>query len=346
MSQSVAVVTGRLFRGSEMSLPAQAVAEDAVRTAATAVLKQQNICSLYGALACGVDIIVAEAALDLGISFHAALPFALVHFVKRSVDIGDPPGSPGLWRARFEAALPRATSLAIAEDAEPLERDLDGYFHYGFRFMAGLALMHARAVGAECRLIAVTDVRAPGDIASSSRAAADWRAAGRALDLIKLPASGDRGAPRPHRDSAFRPCVYLWDSSGHRVDHLAGAVLSGIGASVALPASRAGGAGICVVVDGIDAAIRIAGAAVASVGPLRTLCDFGLVLGADLQPDARTIVARAAASTMPRLPAGPLATLSFAAQAVTELGDRLDIREAGGMGEGLALYRFRLQENA
>ena len=57
MSRSVAVVTGRLFRGSEMSLPAQAAAEDAVGTAATAVLKRRDICSLYGALACGVDII-------------------------------------------------------------------------------------------------------------------------------------------------------------------------------------------------------------------------------------------------------------------------------------------------
>ena len=81
-------------------------------------------------------------------------------------------------------------------------------------------------------------------------------------------------------------------------------------------------------------AIRIAGAAAASVGQLRTLCDFGPALGADLQPDAQMIVTRAAASAVPRLPADPLATFNFAAQAVTEFGDRLDIREAGGVGRG------------
>ena len=354
----VALVTGHLFRGGEMDAAAQAKAGDAIRAEAERVLKEQNIGNVFGALACGADIVVAEAALDLGIPFHAVLPFSIERYVELSVALGDTKGVPS-WRKRFDEVLERAASLTLIDDEVPLDRDLDGHFFYSFRFMAGLAIMRADVLETECRLIAVVDGTEAKSLAGASRALADWVAAGRAVDTIAFPFARHAPAGLARGATAFRPVVLFWDIGGSGADEKAVAK-SGVAKkkdfSVVARSSRVGGKGTAVVAPSLAAAIELAETCASGKGGqhLRIICDFGPVLGADMKPDEKMIAHLEAGSDMPGFPPGrPLATLSFAAQAVAEPGGRVQPRAVGradetadgeGRGKrrsGLPVYRLR-----
>ena len=156
--KSVALITGHMFRASEMDAETQAVAGKAVRAQAETILDRTKVGHLYGALACGADIAVGEAAVDLGIPFHVVLPFPVSRFCELSVRICDFDGS-SAWQQRFDKLLGEAASLDMIDDEMPLDRDLDGHFFYGFRYAVGAALLRAGTLQADCRLIAVTDGR-------------------------------------------------------------------------------------------------------------------------------------------------------------------------------------------
>ncbi len=353
----VALVAGHLFRGSEMDAGKQAEAAASIRAEAEAIFARTNVGNLFGALACGTDIVVAEAALDAGIPFHAVLPLPLDRFAELSVDIGDPEGGEGGWRKRFDDVLARAASLTIVDDEMPLDRDLDGHFFYGFRFMAGQALLRASLLQAECRLIAVTDGAEAVNLAGTSRAVSDWLEAGRALDAITYPFKRKAPAGRPRGSSSFRPVVLLWDVAGSRADQAAmkSALKSkALGASardfaIVPRASRVGGEGTAIVAPSLDAALRLAEACADASGAVRVICDFGPVLGGDMRPDEKMIARLKAGSDMPGFPSRhPLSTLPFAAQAVAEAGGALDVRAVGraeetrGEEEGRARRRSGL----
>lgn len=358
--KSIALVTGHLFRGSEMDAAAQAKAADAIRDRAFAIFKEKNVGNLFGALACGADVVVAEAALESGIPFHAVIPFPLKRFAELSVDIGDPKGGEGSWRKRFDDVLARAASLTIVDDELPLERDLDGHFYYGFRFMAGQALMRASLLQTECRLIAATDSAPAANVAGSSRAVSDWLESGGHVDHIAFPVPRKAPAGRGRGASSFRPVVLLWDVGGKRADQAA--VKSALKAKdfsarknefhVVERASRVGGEGSAVVAPSLEASIRFAEtcAKIADeAGSLRIIMDFGPVLGADMEPDPKMIARLKAGSDMPGFPSGrPLATLAFAAQAVADFGAKLEVRAIGrteeirGETEGRARRRSGL----
>jgi CRP-like cAMP-binding protein len=358
--KTVALVTGHLFRGSEMDSEAQANAAKSIRARAIELLGERKVGNLFGALACGTDIVVAEAALESDIPFHAVIPFPLSRFAELSVDIGDPKGAEGSWRKRFDDMLSRATSLTIVDDELPLDRDLDGHFYYALRFAAGQALMRAALLQTECRLIAAIDGAEAVNVAGSSRAVADWLETGRPIDTIEFSFPRKAPAGRARGASSFRPVVLVWDVAGTRADHDAikqalkakdlGAGKAGF--QIVARASRVGGAGTAVVAPTLEAAIKFAEACAADpseAGALRIISDFGPVLGADMQPDAKMIARLKAGSDMPGFPSGrALATQAFAAQAVAEFGTRLDVRAVGrteetrGEGEGRARRRSGL----
>ncbi len=358
--RSVAVVTGHLFRGGEMDAAAQAKADDAIRAEAERILKEQNVGNVFGGLACGADIVIAEAALDLGIPFHAVLPFPVERYVALSVSIGDVEGVTP-WRERLDAVLERAASFTLIDDEQPLDRDLDGHFFYGFRFMAGLAIMRAETLETECRLIAVTDGTEAVNMAGANRAVADWLEAGRSADAIHFPFGRKAPSGRARGASAFRPVVLLWDVGGSGADEAA-LKKSGVAKkkdfSIVARSSRVGGEGTAIVAPSLEAAIRLAESCAEGKGgdALRIICDFGPVLGADADPDERMIAKLKAGSDMPGFPPGrPLSTLAFAAQAVAEFGFSLQTRAVGRADEtaedagkarrrsGLPVYRLSLK---
>ena len=91
-ARNVAVFSGHMFRGDELDEAAQETTEAEIRQRAEAFFKAQNVGIVYGALAAGTDIILAETALKLGAELDIVLPFATERFIETSVKIGDPPG--------------------------------------------------------------------------------------------------------------------------------------------------------------------------------------------------------------------------------------------------------------
>ncbi|MEZ5829190.1 MAG: helix-turn-helix domain-containing protein [Hyphomicrobiales bacterium] len=330
--RNVAAISGHMFRGNELDAAAQDATEAEIRKAAEKLFTAHNVGFVYGALACGSDIILAETALKLGAEFEAVLPFNTERFIETSVKIGDPPGEEGKWEKRARAILEGAhgpCTLTIMDPQEPVERDLDGYFFYGFRYAAGCALQRAAMLQTACGLIVVSDDTEPGSIAGTNRIVADWRKHGRPFDVI--PYSHKR-PPRPSRErgeTAFRPVVFLWDGAPEakgadaNLDKLFKKVGKGIDRIERT--HRDGRRGCCLVTETTEQALATGRAAVEAAQkakhPLRIICDFGLVLGASLKPDKKLVARLQSADDLPGLPLDcVLATEAYAAQAKFDLG--------------------------
>ena len=339
--RNVAVVSGHLFRGGELDEAAQQETEAEVRKRADALLAAHNVGFLYGALAAGSDIVIAEAALARGAEFHCVLPFPTEPFIETSVRIGDPPGREGKWEARLRAILDGRLgpcSLTVMEPAEPAERDLDGAFFYAFRYAAGEALQRAATLQARCRLIVVSDEADGGTIAGANQVLIDWRSHGRAYDIIPYPHARPPRPPSEKTHSAFRPVVFLWDAAPDDTEH--DAKLDGLFGAVApnLPrverTHRDGRRGLCLLAasteDALGVALEAAAASRAAGHPLRVVCDFGLVLDGDRAFDKKLVARLQSADDLPGLPGDRvLATQAYAAQIKFDHGDRVALVPVG-----------------
>jgi hypothetical protein len=314
---------------------AQRETEAMIRERAEALFTAHNIGIVYGALAAGSDIIVAETALALGIELDVVLPFATERFVETSVKIGDPPGHEGKWEKRFRGLLEGsagARSLTIMDPMDPLERDLDGYFFYAFRYAAGCALQRAATLQTHCRLLAVADDAGIDTDAGSNRAIADWREHDRPFDLIAFPHQRATSGNRGKAGQAFRPVIFLWDAGSDGKDgkvaldklcKAAGKSLAHIDRT-----HRDGRRGVCLIAESTKEALKAALAAADAARErklaTRIVCDFGPVLGSDNAPDKKLVARLQAADDFPGLPLdGVLATEAYAAQAKFDLGDKV-----------------------
>jgi len=337
--RNVAVISGHMFRGAELDAAAQVETEAAIGARAEALFAAHNVGFVYGALACGADIILAETALKRGAEFEAVLPFNTERFIETSVRIGDPPGEPGKWEKRFREILDGTLgpcALTIMEPQDPIERDIDGYFFYGFRYAAGCALQRAAMLQTACGLIAVSDDTESDSVAGANRVLADWRARGRPFDLIAYP--HDR-PPRPVRargETAFRPVVFLWDGAPEAKDSSLDKLFKkiGKGSDIVERTHRDGRRGACLVAGTTADAMATARAAVEMARKakhsLRVICDFGLVLGTSLKLDKKLVTRLQAADDLPGLPLDlVLATEAFAAQAKFDQGDEVMLVPVG-----------------
>ncbi|MGZ8417630.1 MAG: helix-turn-helix domain-containing protein, partial [Methyloceanibacter sp.] len=334
-ARNVAVFSGHLFRGKELDEAAQETTEAEIRRRAETLFKAHNVGIVYGALAAGTDIILAETALKLGAELDIVLPFATERFIETSVRIGDPPGFAGKWEKRFRAILDGsqgARSLTIMDSTDPAERDLDGYFFYAFRYAAGCALQRAGVLQTQCRLVVVSDEGEPDTIAGTNRAIADWRAQGRALDLIPFAQARAKRATKRSTASVFRPALFLWDAVPDSRDAKSMldkfAKVAGKGLKRIDRTHRDGRLGTCLIAtttqEALAAAAAIAEAARNAKQSIRIICDFGHLLGSDLEPDKKLVVRLQSADDLPGLPLDcVLATEAFAAQAKFDLGEKI-----------------------
>ncbi|MFZ2019422.1 MAG: Crp/Fnr family transcriptional regulator, partial [Methyloceanibacter sp.] len=213
--RSVAVFSGHLFRGSELDENAQQAIEADIRASAEPLLAEHNVGIVYGALASGTDIILAETALAASAELDVVLPFSTERFIETSVKIGDPSGKPGKWEKRFRAILESQSvrSLTIMGANDPSERDLDGYFFHAFRYAAGCALQRAATLQTNCRLLVVADANGPDTIAGANRVLDDWREHGRPFDLLPYPHPRLAREQREGSLTVFRPVLFLWDAA-------------------------------------------------------------------------------------------------------------------------------------
>jgi class 3 adenylate cyclase len=125
----------------------------------------------YGALACGADILIAEAILKRGGELHVVLPF----FEKDFVDASVKPGGEA-WIGRFEACMAKAASVTLATRMNYVRHD--GQFSYGAQFAMGLTRLRAAQLAAGSVQLAVWDGQPARGDSGAAVDVATWRALG------------------------------------------------------------------------------------------------------------------------------------------------------------------------
>lgn len=171
---------------------ADAAAEARVRAQVDAVLDEEDVGFAYGALACGADIVAAEALLDRGVELNVILPFEEEDFLVQSVL----PGGPG-WEARYHACRARAKhtifSSPMAYFGNPDQ------YGYASRMAMGLTCLRAEHLAAEPIQLAIWDGLAPEGPAGTGADVLAWQGAGgrtRSVDPGAVRRGLDRPAPR------------------------------------------------------------------------------------------------------------------------------------------------------
>lgn len=149
------------FRGL-IDLPSD---EGAVRALVAATLDDIKPGFVFGALAAGADILVAEMAIERGAQLHVVLPASVETFRETSVT---PFGSG--WAERFDALLDAAEIVETLADRSSLSR---AAIALGDEIAMGLTIRNARSLAS--RPLALR-LRRPTDSASGAEAA--WRRRG------------------------------------------------------------------------------------------------------------------------------------------------------------------------
>jgi CRP-like cAMP-binding protein len=299
--KTVCLIAGHLFRGSQMDFDRQQAEAARITEAARDLYRRHDVGYVYGALACGADILLAEAALELGIEFHAVLPFDTELFLETSVKMGDPPGHSGFWAARYNDVLQQATSLIVLSKSEPPRAAMDSFYLYAARHLGGCALQRSDNLQTTCRLVAVAS-EAPAFHLAATRAFVErWRSLGRQADVIPidLPAV----AARPGKDvpNPFRHCIFVRPSQPAKPAAINR--LKSVTRDVPdVQYFATGDDELCFVVADIggviQAGMRLVELAAQSGLSCSVVCDFGQVLDAKLRI-AQNLVSRLRAASLP-----------------------------------------------
>jgi hypothetical protein len=147
-------------------------------------------------LACGADILFAEALTARGAQLHVWLPFSLDEFKAVSVRTGG-----ASWLRRFEDCLAQATSVSYATTSA-YAGDERVFATCGRRAMSH-ALRQAASQSAEAEQIVVWDGREPFRGWGTAADVKHWRQLGhptRVIPVRTLPIAVLR-TTSPHRDS-------------------------------------------------------------------------------------------------------------------------------------------------
>jgi len=160
-------------------------AEDRLADQIAARLEAESVGFGYGALACGADLIVAEALLARGAELHVVFPCAQDDFVRVSVAPG------GLeWVHRFEDALARAASVTYATEGPYL--GAPELFAFGAEVAMGKALLRASYLATTVSQLAVWDGKPAAGPAGTAVDISAWERTGCTRHVISV----DGGDPR------------------------------------------------------------------------------------------------------------------------------------------------------
>lgn len=181
--------------GTPSRFPAEQHAEVAAQVREK--LRARHVGFAHGSLASGADIIVAEAALELGAELHLVLPFALDEFIAISVERGGPG-----WTERFRKCLGAATSVTIASDSAYANDDV--LFAYAGQIAMGQALNRAASIDARAWQLAVFDGDPAYDKAGTAHDMDQWRAAGGVTEVISVKSTRAGATAAPFNTSSSR----------------------------------------------------------------------------------------------------------------------------------------------
>ena len=127
--------------------------EESVADKVKSTLADNSVGFLFGALAAGADIIVAEQALRLGIQLHVVLPWEADVFANVSVS---PSGKD--WTDRFHRCL-NAANVTVSTNVCDTSATDGAEVAAASEYAMGLALSRAKALGSDALQIAVYDGR-------------------------------------------------------------------------------------------------------------------------------------------------------------------------------------------
>jgi class 3 adenylate cyclase len=172
-------------------------AEHRLRALIDDVLAEEDAGFGYGSLACGADILFAEALLARGAELHVVLPFAEEDFLAQSVLPGG-----AAWLARFRSCLAACASVTSATTI-PYFGEAE-QFGYASRIAMGLARLRAGHLQADSVQLVVWDGAPATGAAGTGADVAAWSAAGGRSRRIE-PGVLDRALtrPRPAHESAY-----------------------------------------------------------------------------------------------------------------------------------------------
>jgi hypothetical protein len=182
---SVAHFAGHMFA-------ADPSAEARLRAEIERALGEEEVGFAYGALACGADILFAEALLARGAELHVVLPFDEQDFVAHSVLPGG-----DAWLPRYRACLAGATSVTAATNIRYFG-DAD-QFGYQSRMAMGMARLRAEHLHSGAVQLVVWDGAAASGPAGTGADVAAWEAAGERSRRID-PGAVNRRFARPEID--------------------------------------------------------------------------------------------------------------------------------------------------
>ncbi len=144
----------------------------------------------YGSLACGADILFAEACLARNVELNVVLPFTMDEFKRLSVERGG-----AGWLDRFERCLAKARSLTYATESEYLGDEM--LFAYGSQLAMGLALLRAQNLEASALQLAVWDGEMTAARAGTGVDIRTWETHGRKTEVIDLVTTRRAGTRQP-----------------------------------------------------------------------------------------------------------------------------------------------------
>lgn len=192
------------YTGHRISPPNQpgrfpSAAEERVALAVARHLDDHNVGFGFGSLACGADILVAEALLARKAELHVVLPFEIAEFREHSVACG---GSG--WVERFDSCLAKASSLTYATDDQYLGDNV--LFGHCNELAMGLAMLRAANLDAPVFQLAIWDGAGGGTDAGTSAGVASWRSRGFSTEIIDSgAATHGPSEPQEPRPSGTRP---------------------------------------------------------------------------------------------------------------------------------------------
>ena len=187
---------GHMFGEATHSPEAIAAVTEKIATA----IARLRPCAVFGALAAGADIVIAEAALARGAELHVVLPMSERTFLDRSV------ASFGAgWVARYQDCKARAATFRVASQ----ENDFDdeAVFAFGSEFAMGLAIRHGEALRTRACQLAVWDGMPGKGVAGTGADVERWAATKLPQVVIEFPrraAANASGAAAPGDPAARR----------------------------------------------------------------------------------------------------------------------------------------------
>ena len=154
--------------------------EQQLRDAIDAILDETGALIAYGPLACGADILIAEAILARGGELHAVMPFAEEDFLTTSVRLGG-----AEWEARYVRARDAAASVTFATQIQ--HSDDDELFAYCSKLVMGLARLRAGVMQSDVFQLAVWDGRPANGVAGTAADCVEWERQGGKTRIVAIP---------------------------------------------------------------------------------------------------------------------------------------------------------------